>query len=127
MMRSRLSLFRAPPDLKSWQLAFITELRANCHVRLGSKADVTLLNFDVRFTPESGHPMRHSECLLWAITGLMRCSKDRDGPAAIDLPTRAEEEQVRLSVRPSAFQSEMILFSSLRRLGCILRYYMRRP
>jgi hypothetical protein len=32
----------------------------------GSKADVTLLNFNVRFTPESGHPMRHSECLLWA-------------------------------------------------------------
>jgi hypothetical protein len=25
-------------------------------VRFGSKADVTLLNFDVRFTPESGHP-----------------------------------------------------------------------
>jgi hypothetical protein len=25
------------------------------HVRFGSKADVTLLNFDVRFTPESGH------------------------------------------------------------------------
>jgi hypothetical protein len=24
-------------------------------VRCGSKADVTLLNFDVRFTPESGH------------------------------------------------------------------------
>ena len=24
-------------------------------VRFGSKADVTLLNFDVRFTPESGH------------------------------------------------------------------------
>ena len=25
------------------------------HVRFGSEADVTLLNFDVRFTPESGH------------------------------------------------------------------------
>jgi len=24
-------------------------------VRYGSEADVTLLNFDVRFTPESGH------------------------------------------------------------------------
>jgi hypothetical protein len=24
-------------------------------VRFGSKADVTLLNFDVRFAPESGH------------------------------------------------------------------------
>ena len=26
-------------------------------VRFGSKADVTLLNFDVRFTPESGHSL----------------------------------------------------------------------
>jgi hypothetical protein len=26
------------------------------NVRFGSKADVTLSNFDVRFTPESGHP-----------------------------------------------------------------------
>jgi hypothetical protein len=25
------------------------------NVRFGSKADVTLLNLDVRFTPESGH------------------------------------------------------------------------
>ena len=27
--------------------------------RLGSKADVTLSNFDVRFSPESGHRRRH--------------------------------------------------------------------
>ncbi len=26
------------------------------NVRFGSKADVTLLNFDVRFTPKSRHP-----------------------------------------------------------------------
>jgi hypothetical protein len=32
----------------------------------GSKADVTLLNFDVRFTPESGHSPTRSGCLLWA-------------------------------------------------------------
>jgi hypothetical protein len=31
----------------------------------GSKADVTLLNFDVRFTPESGHSPTRSGCLLW--------------------------------------------------------------
>jgi len=35
-------------------------------VKMGSKADVTLLNFDVRFTPESGHSPTRSECLLWA-------------------------------------------------------------
>ena len=28
-------------------------------VRIGSKADVTLLNFDVRFTPKSGHELTH--------------------------------------------------------------------
>jgi hypothetical protein len=39
------------------------------HVRFGSKADVTLLNFDVRFTPESRHSPTRSGCLLWANTG----------------------------------------------------------
>jgi hypothetical protein len=36
------------------------------HVCFGSKADVVLLNFDVCFTPESGHPMRQLECPLRA-------------------------------------------------------------
>jgi phage terminase large subunit-like protein len=36
---------------------------------------VTLLNFDVRFTPESVNSPTRSGCLLWAITGLMHCSK----------------------------------------------------
>jgi hypothetical protein len=35
-------------------------------VRFGSKADVTLLNIDVRFAPESGHSSARSGCLLWA-------------------------------------------------------------
>ena len=34
-----------------------------------SKADVTLLNFDVRFTPNSGHPSTQSKCPLWANSG----------------------------------------------------------
>ena len=46
-------------------------------VRFGSKADMTLLNFDVRFTPKSGHSPTRSGCLLWAISGLMQCSKTR--------------------------------------------------
>ena len=39
-----------------------------CSDRLNpqSKADVTLLNFDVRFTPNSGHSPTRSGCLLWA-------------------------------------------------------------
>jgi len=44
-------------------------------VRYGSKADVTPLNFDVRFIPESGHPSAQSKCLLWAINGLMHRSE----------------------------------------------------
>src|SRR6202030_3323773 len=39
------------------------------NVRFGSKADVTLLNFDARFTPESGHSPTRSGCLLRAISG----------------------------------------------------------
>ena len=35
---------------------------------VGSKADVTLLNFDVRFSPESEHSPTRSGCLLWAIS-----------------------------------------------------------
>jgi hypothetical protein len=34
--------------------------------RKGSKADVTLLDFDVRFTPESGHQSAVVKCPLWA-------------------------------------------------------------
>jgi len=46
------------------------------NVRFGSKADVTLLNFDVRFTPESGHSPTRSGCLLWAMCGRLRVGKD---------------------------------------------------
>jgi hypothetical protein len=44
--------------------------------RYGSKADVTLLNFDVRFTPESGHRGARFGCPLWANNGLMHRSKN---------------------------------------------------
>jgi hypothetical protein len=45
------------------------------NVRFGSKADVKLLNFDVRFAPESGHSPTRSGCLLWAKLRHMQCSK----------------------------------------------------
>jgi hypothetical protein len=32
---------------------------------VASKADVTLLNFDVRYYPESGHSSTLFRCLLW--------------------------------------------------------------
>jgi hypothetical protein len=37
-------------------------------VRFGSQAGMTLLNFDVRITPESRHSPTRSGCLLWAET-----------------------------------------------------------
>ena len=46
-------------------------------VRFGSKADVTLLNFDVRFTPKSGHCRARLGCPLCAKSGLMHRSKQR--------------------------------------------------
>jgi hypothetical protein len=39
---------------------------ARVDVRFGSQADVTLLNLDVRFTPESGYSPTRSGCPLWA-------------------------------------------------------------
>jgi hypothetical protein len=45
-------------------------------VRDASKADVTLLNFDVRFTLESGHSPTRSGCLLWAMCGRLRVGKE---------------------------------------------------
>jgi hypothetical protein len=45
-------------------------------VRFGSKADVTLLDFDVRFTPESRHSPAPSRCQLWAKSGLMHRNKE---------------------------------------------------
>jgi hypothetical protein len=41
-------------------------MEQSAHVRFGSKADMTLLIFDVRFTPESGHSEPPPECPLWA-------------------------------------------------------------
>ena len=46
------------------------------NVCFGSKADVTLLNFDVRFTPESGHGSAVIACPLWAMCGRLRVGKD---------------------------------------------------
>jgi hypothetical protein len=39
-------------------------LRGHASVRFGSEADMALLNLDVRFTPESGHPyLANSSCI----------------------------------------------------------------
>jgi hypothetical protein len=45
------------------------------YVRLGLQADMSLLNRDVRFTPESGRWLSVSECPLWARSRLMHRSK----------------------------------------------------
>jgi hypothetical protein len=38
---------------------------------------MALLNFDVRFTPESGHSAAQNSCPLWAKSGLMHRNKNR--------------------------------------------------
>jgi hypothetical protein len=45
------------------------------HVRSGSKADVTPLNFDVRFTPNSGHSVAIFAHPLWAKLGHRRSGR----------------------------------------------------
>src|SRR5205807_10338549 len=44
-------------------------LRKGIVISVVSKADVTLLNFDVRFTFESGHSAARSGCPLRAVSG----------------------------------------------------------
>jgi hypothetical protein len=63
--------FIAPTDRRN-SLHYTRERqcrRSNHDVRFGSKADVTLSNFDVRFTPNNGHPSAQSKCPLWAKNG----------------------------------------------------------
>jgi len=63
-----------------------TRPRRYLNVRFGSKADVTLLNFDVRFTPESGHSPTRSGCLLWATSRHpVGVPADCDPPASLAL------------------------------------------
>jgi hypothetical protein len=50
---------------RHWALFFLT-VKLPIRLPRWVKADVTLLNFDVRFTPESGHSPTRSGCLLWA-------------------------------------------------------------
>jgi hypothetical protein len=52
-----------------------TAAYALLNVRFGSKADLCNLPTRIRFTPNSGHQRTKLECLLWAKTGLMWCSK----------------------------------------------------
>jgi hypothetical protein len=65
---------------------FLKEVSLGGHVRFGSKADVTLLNFDVRFAPESGHLPRRSGCRLWARSG-----RRRNQISGIDSSPRGEQ------------------------------------
>jgi hypothetical protein len=48
-----------------WSCCAVQQSR-KADVRFGSKADVTLLNFDVRFTPKSGHGRAALGCPLCA-------------------------------------------------------------
>jgi hypothetical protein len=97
-----------------------------------SQADVALLNFDVRSTPESGHSPTRSECRLWArSSGWLQ---GRDGVAsAEDVHTSLSQGSIQLfielaaphsisssarassdcgTVSPSAFPVLRLIFSS---------------
>ena len=84
----------------------------DANVRSGSKADVTLLNFDVRFTPESGHSSALSRCPFRARTGLMHCSKPG---YSITSSARAITEAG--TVMPSAL-AVLRLILRWKRVGC---------
>jgi hypothetical protein len=60
----RIGQVRDPVNPRQWRQAYVHGKFGD--VRSGSKADVTLLNFDVRFTPESGHRRATAECPLMA-------------------------------------------------------------
>jgi hypothetical protein len=77
-------------------------------VRDGSKADIALGPRHVRFTPESGHSPTRSGCLLWAISGLMHCSKQH--LYSITSSARASSEGG--TVRPSALAVLRLITSS---------------
>ena len=68
------------------------------HVRIGSLAATAWSNGDVRFTPNSGHSPTRSGCLLWATTGLMRCSKQD----TYSITSSARPSSGSGTVRPSA-------------------------
>jgi hypothetical protein len=60
---------RAPAASRTLHLgkpANFKTANAENDVRFGSKADVTPLDCDVRFAPESGHSPTRSGCPLWA-------------------------------------------------------------
>src|SRR5271169_1140489 len=63
-----------------------------------SKAEVTALNINVRFTPESGHQSDVFRCPLCARTRLMQCSKQR----RYSITSSAAASSVAGTVRSSA-------------------------
>jgi hypothetical protein len=76
-----------------WKRPGIRCRSLSANVRFGSKADVTLLNFDVRFTPNSG---------------LMQCSKER----RYSITSSAMESTPAGIVRPSVFAVLRLMTSS---------------
>jgi hypothetical protein len=57
-------------------IAIATILRAETlQVRFGSRADLTALECDFRYAPESRHRLPYPACPESATTGLMHCAK----------------------------------------------------
>jgi len=83
------------------------------NVRTGSKADVTLLNFNVRFTPESGLYTAVAECLLWAKSG---CEQSQQG-GLYSITSSARASNVCGMVTPSAL-AVLRLITNSNLVGC---------
>jgi hypothetical protein len=55
-----------------------SRMPADAHVSSGSKADLTLSNYDVRFTPESGLSNAAVECPLCARSRHRSCERENE-------------------------------------------------
>ena len=102
---SRLSARAEMPG--GFHLANLVRIRLMLNVAFGSKADVTLLNFDVRFTPESGRCRARSGCPLWANNCLthrnkQHIQKDRQPRRSLRNPIRCFDQAAAI---PAAFSA----------------------
>jgi hypothetical protein len=94
-------------EIKIWHLEILAKAM-HANVWFGSKADVMLLNFDVRFTPESGHCLARLTCLLWAKS----CREQVQQPARYSITSSAVASSGPGIVTPNAFAALRLITSS---------------
>jgi len=104
---------------------------SRCHVRFGSKPEVITINFDIRFTPESGHSTELAALPLWAIPPLdSRLSMaSRFGFVSPKYPRRLDLSRSRANVS-SAYRISIITWMMPRfflaaRIKCRMKFSER--